>query len=98
MINSLWLSSTLALMVTALAATAPAMARQVTPAQTPPQAVPAPTSAPAGPDMQLETPRRPQQAQRQDFPLVNEESSFKFNFAQDVRTCLLSILDGHLVL
>jgi hypothetical protein len=108
MIKSVWSSSPLALMVAALAATAPATARTApiptqpvpapTPAPIPTQPVPAPTPAPAGPELQLETPRRTQQTQRQDFPLVNEESSFVFNFAQDVRTCLLSCLDGHLVL
>jgi hypothetical protein len=121
MIKSVWISSPLALMVAALAATAPATARTApiptqpvpapapapiptqpvpapAPAPIPTQPMPAPTPAPAGPELQLETPRRTQQTQRQDFPLVNEESSFVFNFAQDVRTCLLSGLDGHLVL
>jgi hypothetical protein len=111
MINSVWISSPLALMVAALAAAAPATAQTVTPAPMPTQPVPSPepapmpmqpvpppTPAPAGPELQLETPRRTQQAQRLDFPLVNEESSFVFNFAQDVRTCLLSGLDGHLML
>jgi hypothetical protein len=95
MIHSVWTSSPLALMVAVLAATVPATART---APIPTQPAPASTPGPAGPELQLETPRRTQQTQRQDFPLVNEESSFVFNFAQDVRTCLLSDLDGHLVL
>lgn len=34
---------------------------------------------------QLETARLPQPTQRLEFPLVGEESAFKFNFAKDVR-------------
>ena len=35
---------------------------------------------------QLQMARLPQQVQRAEFPLVGEESAFKFNFFEDVRT------------
>ena len=38
-------------------------------------------------DAQLEMPRLTQSAQRQEFPLEGEESSFKFSFLTDVRAC-----------
>lgn len=37
-------------------------------------------------ELQLETPRNPKQTQRKEFPLVGEESSFKFNYVQDGMT------------
>jgi hypothetical protein len=42
-------------------------------------------AATAGGLNQLQMARLPQQAQRTEFPLVGEESAFKFNFFEDVR-------------
>ena len=42
-------------------------------------------AATAGGVNQLQMARLPQQAQRAEFPLVGEESAFKFNFFEDVR-------------
>jgi hypothetical protein len=47
--------------------------------------VPPMQAAPAEVQQQLETARNPVQVQRLEFPLVGEESAFKFKFAQDVR-------------
>jgi hypothetical protein len=38
-------------------------------------------------DLQLDMARVPQPVQRQEFPLVGEESAFKFNFITQVSGC-----------
>jgi len=82
--------SFLAALVAALACTAPAAASR-------PgwkahgkhaKAPPAPVA-----ELQLDNARVPQPVQRREFPLEGEDSAFKFNFADDVRTRLAALAD-----